>query len=260
MSALAMPSVLAVRAQEVRTQVESRLPAALAIRKPLPAETLSLGVAGLPGVPRGALTEICGAASSGRTTLLLSLLSETTRHQQACALVDAGNAFDPASAARAGVDLARLLWVPAAAGHGGPMSRLEQTLKATDLLLAAGGFALVALDMADLPATAVRRIPLASWFRFRRAVEGTSTALVALEPQPFAQSSASLVLRLKLRGGRWAAAGEAAVPSHARRLAGLEIEVETARDRVLSPGKFPPQRCTEIFLDTQQFYEPHAAV
>lgn len=247
-----MPAIptLPLRAAAVRRAVEAKLPAALAVREPLPAETLPLGIAGLPGVPRGALTEICGAASSGRTTLLLSLLSETTRRQQACALVDAGNAFDPASAARAGVELSRLLWVRCG---GSPMTRLEQTLKATDLLLVAGGFALVALDMADLPATAVRRIPLASWFRFRRAVEGTPTALVALEPQPFAQSSASLVLRLRGRRGRWASAGRDAVPTHARRLAGLEIEVETARDR----SKISPQRNAEVFLDKQDLYDAH---
>ena len=63
------------------------------------------------GLPRGALTEICGPASSGRTSLLLSLMAVATTRGEVCALVDACDAFDPESAAAAGVDWKRLLWV-----------------------------------------------------------------------------------------------------------------------------------------------------
>src|SRR5215472_16290935 len=66
------------------------------------------------GLPRGALTEIVGEASSGRTSLLLSILSEATGRQETCALVDAEDAFDPHSAAAAGVLLDRLIWVRSA--------------------------------------------------------------------------------------------------------------------------------------------------
>ena len=57
---------------------------------------------GIPGIqlPRGGLTEIYGPASSGRTSLLVSILAEATARQEICALVDAEDAFDPASAAR----------------------------------------------------------------------------------------------------------------------------------------------------------------
>ena len=57
------------------------------------------------GLPRGCLTEIYGPASSGRTTLLFSILAEAAQRQETCALVDAEDAFDPASAAAAGVPL-----------------------------------------------------------------------------------------------------------------------------------------------------------
>ena len=63
------------------------------------------------GLPRGRLTEVCGAASSGRTSILLAALAAATRRQEACALVDVSDAFDPASAAAAGMDFSRLLWV-----------------------------------------------------------------------------------------------------------------------------------------------------
>src|SRR5271157_5097479 len=61
--------------------------------------------------PRGCLTEIVGPASSGRTSLLFSLLAQAAARQEICALIDAADTFSPHSAADAGVDLARLLWV-----------------------------------------------------------------------------------------------------------------------------------------------------
>ena len=103
----------------IETRVEERLggrfPAALGWRPRTAAETAPTGIPEVDaltgGLPRGALTEIVGPGSSGRTALLLSLLSEFTRRQELCALVDAGDCFDPASAEAAGVELGRLLWV-----------------------------------------------------------------------------------------------------------------------------------------------------
>ena len=63
------------------------------------------------GLPRGCLTEICGPASSGRTSVLLATLAAATRRQEVCALVDTSDAFDPLSAAAAGVDFEKMLWV-----------------------------------------------------------------------------------------------------------------------------------------------------
>jgi hypothetical protein len=74
--------------------------------------------------------------------------------------------------------------------------RLEQVLRATDLLLESGGFGLIALDLGDLPPLAARRIPLTTWFRFRRAVEYTPTILLAIEQHPIAGSCSSLLLQL----------------------------------------------------------------
>ena len=120
------------------------------------------------GLPRGCLTEICGPASSGRTSLLVSLLAQATAREEVCALVDSAGAFDPRSAAAAGVDLARLLWVRCA-------GNAEKALKAADLLVEGGGFGLVVMDLADTPPVTARRISLTSWFRLRRAVEHTPT-------------------------------------------------------------------------------------
>jgi hypothetical protein len=175
------------------------------------------------GLPRGCLSEVCGPASSGRTSLLLAALSAATRREEVCALVDAGDTFDPLSAAAAGVELGRLLWVRCQANQAfSPQRhrdteknfsfasksrrewefRLEQVLKTTDLLLQSGGFGLVAIDLSDVPWQTARRIPLTSWFRFRRAVENTPTVLLAVGQEPCARTCVSLLLRLQTSGVR----------------------------------------------------------
>jgi hypothetical protein len=121
-----------------------------------------------------------------------------------CALVDASDSFDPVSAANAGVDLNRLLWVRCSLQERSPrqhnkrssLGRLEQVLKVTDLLLQGGGFGMVVLDLGGIPPESARRVPLTSWFRFRRAVEPTATVLLVIEREPFAKTCASLVVRL----------------------------------------------------------------
>ena len=164
------------------------------------------------GLPRGCLTEISGPASSGRTSLLLAALAAATHRGEVCALVDAGDALDPLSAAAAGIDLEKLLWVRCVEkkNHSAKRHRdtekglsiLDQVLRVTDLLLQSNGFGLIALDLGDISTRAARRIPLVSWFRFRRAIETTSTVLLVLEQQPIAGSCSSLLLRLQASGAR----------------------------------------------------------
>jgi hypothetical protein len=147
------------------------------------------------GLPRGCLTEICGPASSGRTTLLLAALAAATRRGECCVVVDAGDTLDPQSVVDAGVELDRLLWVRC--GESSPQNCLEQLLRAADLLLESGGFGLIALDLGDLPPQTARRIPLTTWFRYRRAVEHTPTVLLAVERQSIAGSCSSLLIKLR---------------------------------------------------------------
>ncbi len=174
------------------------------------------------GLPRGTLTEIFGTASSGRTSLLLSLLAQATAHGEICALVDAADRFDPRSAHAAGVDLKRLLLVRC--GKSG----VENALQAADFLLQAGGFGLLVMDLASVPPQTARRIPLTSWFRFRRAVEHTPTALVVLEEEAFAKSAAGLVLKMRSQVAGCKSQGKP-LPSHARLLMATEISVEVVR-------------------------------
>jgi len=64
------------------------------------------------------------------------------------------------------------------------------------LLLESGGFGLIVLDLSDVPPQTARRVPLTTWFRFRRAVEHTPTILLAIEQQAIAGSCSSLLLQL----------------------------------------------------------------
>jgi recombination protein RecA len=181
------------------------------------------------GLPRGALTEIFGPSCSGRTSLLLSALSARTAQEEACALIDGGDAFDPHSAEAAGVELRKLLWVRC--------RNVEQTLRATDLLLQGGGFGLIAVDLSDIAPRLVRHVPLDSWFRFRRAVEDTPTVLVLLEQESNAKSCASLGLRLEAGAAGWSpmpvegAAGGAV--NYSRLPWGWLLEGTSARGEVL---------------------------
>ncbi len=111
-------------------------------------------------------------------------------------------------------------------------SQLAQLLKVTDLLLQSNGFGMIALDLGDIPAQSASRISLASWFRFRRAIEHTQTALLVLEQQPIAGSCSSILL--KVSGRRLSAVSHQpsgtptshSQPSHSELFDQLEITAE----------------------------------
>ena len=345
--------------------VAAKIPDAFVTKKSEIAEVTVTGIpkvdALIQGFPHGALTEIYGPASSGRTTLALSFLAEMTRQQQVCTIVDASDSFDPESLAAAGAHLNRVLWVrcgnadtgedltsactsaslpdfrqeafhpprvltsgrhprdevrglsqaisglmknnfsnPPGARWGeasvntfgkmtrpitdarsreeqvaidrlpprrgndvlarrqtrgktitsriqtlpprhlldkrqNPWTRLEQALKVTDLILHNGGFGAVLMDLGDVPPLNARRIPLATWFRFRRAVDNTPTVFLLLTREPCAQTCASLVLRCQRRKERWSQAAELNGSPGVATLEGLELEVEVMRRQALPP-------------------------
>jgi hypothetical protein len=222
---------MAVNVSALRSQLETalagRVPAPFA-RHSIRPETAPFNIADIDkltgGVPLGSLTEISGPSSSGRATLLLSALASRTAHAHVCALVDGCDSFDPYSAEAAGVRLERLLWVRC--------RNINQCLQATDLLLQAGGFGLIALDLSVLPRKTVRYVPLNVWFRFRRAVENTSTILLLLDQESNAGSCASLVLRLGLELPCWPA--PFSFNSCDYLLDGTQIHVELVRSRLKS--------------------------
>jgi recombination protein RecA len=165
------------------------------------------------GLPRGSLTEIFGPPSSGRTSLMFSVLAEATAREEVCALVDTEDALDPSSAAAAGVHLHRLLWIRC--GHNA-----EHALKAADLLIQGGGFGVVVMDLGETAPETARRISLTSWFRLRRAVEHTPTVLLAVALQSNAKTCASLVLDCRRERSSWSGASG---PSRLLRSIGVRV-------------------------------------
>jgi RecA/RadA recombinase len=289
-----MPTTSALRLQ-IETALAHRIPSALT---PPPRIVRPLAATGIPaiddllegGLPLGTITEVVGPECSGRVSLALSFLAGMTQAAKVCAWIDVSNALDPESAAAAGVDLCRLLWVrcgaqtaakkqpqekpafslpqkylvapPAKKGlHGGgfgshprnevkglsdavsgllqpesfaprcaepqrrvraqkevfelnaqqpvarrnlkaafstrPWSRIQQALRVTDLLLQAGGFSAVVLDMGSLAPEYASRVPLATWFRYRAAAARTQASILLLTQHPCARSSGELLLRLQ---------------------------------------------------------------
>ncbi|HET7218430.1 MAG TPA: hypothetical protein VFJ02_10290 [Vicinamibacterales bacterium] len=166
------------------------------------------------GLRRGHLSEIVGRRSSGRTSLMCRALCNAVRRGELVALVDASDRFDPSSAAAAGLDLSHLLWVRDTGDTG-------RAIKAANLVLQAGGFGLVVLDLADLPAPAVRGLPFTTWFRLARVIEGSPTAalLVAAEHVARSAGGATIVMEPPSRRGLWKG-----TRSHrARLLTGLDM-------------------------------------
>jgi len=203
-----MPSAAALRLQ-IEQDLEGRFPAALTPSPRTIREVASTGIDAADtlldgGLPVGAITEIVGPASSGRTTFALSFVARRTAEARICAWIDVQDALDPESAAANGVNLRQLLWIrcrDAGTNVAGkfrpqtrPWTRLDQALRATDLLLQAGGFAAIVLDLADIALEDAIRIPLATWFRYRQAADRTRCSLLVLGKRAYAQSSAAMAI------------------------------------------------------------------
>ncbi len=199
-----MAAASALRIQ-IKRSLENRFPAALS---PLPRTICEVAPTGIPeidslldgGLPVGAISEITGQESSGRTSLALAFLASRTNEGRVCAWIDAADSLDAESAAASGVCLKQLLWVrcrrssTAARPPANPWAHLDQALRATDLLLQSGGFAAIVLDLGSTDPQHARRIPLATWFRFRQAADRTRASLLILAQAPLAQSSAAAAL------------------------------------------------------------------
>ena len=164
------------------------------------------------GFPRGSLVELCGPASSGRTSLALSLLAQITERQEACAFVDVSDSLDPISLAAAGVELPRLLWIRCGeTGDRGPDIKTSSYFVPADKEIGkTRGF-----DSASKKPT-----PVHGWRHPRELMHGVDKAIPSLvgKQAPFAESAQLHVV--------------------VARCAGEQVE----RDRELPRRGFRPQR------------------
>ncbi len=105
----------------------------------IPSGSLALDIAlGVGGIPRGRVTEVYGAESSGKTTLCLHAIAEAQRLGGACAFIDMEHALDPTYAARIGVDV-NSLWIA-------QPDYAEQALEICEALIRSSAFDVVVLD------------------------------------------------------------------------------------------------------------------
>ncbi|MGA8938689.1 MAG: recombinase RecA [Acidobacteriaceae bacterium] len=304
--------------RQIEATLTNRIPSALT---PVPRTIRPVATSGIQtvdelldgGLPLGAITEIVGPECSGRTSFALSFLARMTQAEKVCAWIDVSDSLDPESAATAGIDMSRLLWVrcgvsaapvrrplaqqtfsipekylippPFKKGlHGGgfgahprnevrglseavsgllrpeafaprcaesqqnerpkketftpnfqqfavkhgsksvhagnPWTRIEQSLRVTDLVLQGGGFSAIVLDMGSIAPEHASRVELGTWFRYRASAEQTQASIFLLTQHPCAKSSAELLLRLQPRNAR---RDEATV------FTGVEYEIEVVR-------------------------------
>jgi ABC-type cobalamin/Fe3+-siderophores transport system ATPase subunit len=180
------------------------------------------------GISRGHITQIVGPSSSGKTSLLLSILAQATARGEWVAYIDPFSSLDPAFAQKAGIDLKRLLWIR------GP----KRVFKALDILVGAGGFGVVVLDLVTQGETMNPRIfqrtPFTVWFRLKRAARQTSTTLLILGQAINAGSAVSRVISLKRRETQWSSTTDKTRDTdsrHARLLLGICNELELLRGK-----------------------------
>jgi recombination protein RecA len=284
-----MPSASTIRLQ-IESALAHKIPSALSPSVRTVRPVVSSGVESLDsllagGIPIGGMSEVTGPECSGRTSLAHSLVARVIESGKVAAWIDVSDTFDAASAAAAGIELERLLWVRCGitktshleqvpefvlpdsylipptskrglhgGGHGthprqeakglsnaisgllqgdplssrfaesqrklrpaqvsyasasppigssaqtrvvvGPYQRIEQGLKSADLILQAGGFGVIVLDLGSIAPEFVSRIDLATWHRYRAAAERTQSSIVLLAQYVCAKSSAELLLRL----------------------------------------------------------------
>jgi hypothetical protein len=171
------------------------------------------------GLPRGRVTELVGPRSTGRTGLAARIAASATCAGETIAWVDPADALDPEALATAGVRLDRTLWVrPRVPGDA---------LRAAEVLLGAGGFGLVVLDLDAAP-----RLPRGYALRLTRAAAATSSTLLLIAPAPVAGLGAALALATRGRRVRWSGG-----PGRLPLLDGIEAQLTVALSRVGPSGQ-----------------------
>ncbi len=148
------------------------------------------------GLTRGSLVETSGARSSGKTSICVHILAQATKRGEVCAVVDLHNSFHPDSAAASGVHLDRVLWVRCKCNP-------EYTMRAADLLLHAGGFGVVLLDLSEAQAGILNRIPTSYWYRFQRVIQNTPTILLICVDAPQAKAASRYSLDCQATSFSW---------------------------------------------------------
>lgn len=224
-------------------QLDGTLTSSLPLARP----EHTLAPSGLPrldgrlggGWPQGQVSEVVGPPSSGRTLIVARSLAAATRRGELAALVDATDVFDPPSAAAADVAWSHLLWVRGVPAVHGRSARevidrlVDRAVKAAALVLSAGGFGVLVLDLADVPALALRRVPFTTWLRLQRMVEGRDTVVLLVAPVCLGRSSGGVSVVLSPANSRAACGEWRGALGRARLFTGVTAQATLRRARPL---------------------------
>jgi recombination protein RecA len=114
--------------------------------------------------------------------------------------------FDPVSASAAGIDFQRMLWIRGDASssarvslsceYGTLQKSLDRAVKSLNIVLQAGGFGVVVLDLGEVAAQAIKRLPYTTWVRLQRIIEGSETACVVIGSEPITRSAGGVTVQL----------------------------------------------------------------
>ncbi len=174
----------------------------------------------------GTIVEVVGRLSSGRTSVLVAWIADVTRAGGMVALVDADDTFDPASAARAGVDLARVRWVRCAGCRAA-------AIRAIELLVRCPGFALIALDTGQ----SSLGLPPTRAFRLKLAARRADVPVVIVGERRIAGAAADVAVEVVAEQLEWTRAG-----ARATRLAGLCTTLHLVRPQAAAHPRALPLR------------------
>jgi len=177
------------------------------------------------GIKRGTIFEVYGRRSSGRTAVSQHILGSATAAGEVCAVVDLAGSFHPASACAAGIQLNRIVWVRCG-------KNTEYAMRACDLLLHAGGFGVVNLDLCGADLRAIHKIPPSYWYRFRNAIERTPTVLLVCGDLSQARSCSNNGLQTRLKAASWVKTGPLSL------LRGIEIQAIASKTPFVRPFSF----------------------
>ncbi len=190
------------------------------------------------GIHRGVLLEMVGRRSSGRFSLLLTMLAAVTASGHPVVLIDLGDGLDPRLAEQAGIDLARLLWLRP--------RRMKEALAGAEAVLASG-FPLVALDLGTPPVPGGRGAQ-GSWLRLARAARDRDAALVVSAPYRVSGTTAATVVMPEASRPLWSGHGI----THRVPAPTLDAALATGLAPGLAPGQNPgpaPRRLIGLCIE-----------
>ncbi len=150
---------------------------------------------------RGSVTEIVGHASSGKTSLLLTLLAKLTASGEVCVVVDSSDGFDPCTADLAGVRNENLLWVKC----GG---YIEKAFMSADYLVQAKGFGAIWLNLNGLPQNQLRMVPKTYWYRYRTRIKNTPTLFLVTAEEHITGSASQRSFLFSRERVSWSGTGK----------------------------------------------------